>query len=239
MQDKEFISYSSYGEDAILNGVIKRLSWIMDKNLFQYNTYIDIGSFHPVIDSNTYFLYKMGWNGTLVDPNKYFNIAIKDIRPNDTIYNYAVDSTSGIKDFYIFGNEDSSNTLSKSFANKKVDAQHTDVLKIEKIESKTINDVILMHMQNFNKVPFLLNIDIEGLDLDVIKTYRSDMRIPFIMIEDDSMKQFGNSEIRTIMEQNKYFPVATTFLTTLYVDSTCIYYSNLKKMGMFEVSKNA
>lgn len=239
MQNKEFISYSSYGEDAMLNGVMKRLSWIMDKNLFEYNTYIDIGSFHPVIDSNTYFLYKMGWSGTLVDPNKYFNPIINNIRPNDTIYNYAVDSTSGIKDFYIFGNEDSSNTLSKNFANKKVNAQHTDVLKIEQIQSKTINDVILIHMQNFNKVPFVLNIDIEGLDIDVIKTYQSDIRIPFIMIEDDSMKQFYNSEIRTVMEENQYFPIATTFLTTLYVDSISIYYLNLKKMGMFEVTKDA
>lgn len=234
MQDKEFMSYSSYGEDAILNGVMKRLSWIMNKNLFEYNTYIDIGSFHPVIDSNTYFLYKMGWNGTLVDPNKYFNPIINDIRPNDYIYNYAVDSTSGIKDFYIFGNEDSSNTLSKFFANKKVNAQHTDIVKIEKIQSKTINDVILMHMQNFNKVPFVLNIDIEGLDIDVIKTYKGDTRIPFIMIEDDGMKQFDNSEIRIVMEESQYFPVATTFLTTLYIDSKSIYYLNLKKMGMFE-----
>ena len=234
MEYDKFESYSSYGEDAMLNGVIKRLSWIMQKNLFDSNTYIDIGSFHPVKESNTYFLYKMGWAGTLVDPNSYFNVLVHELRPHDILYNCAVDVTSGTKEFYMFGDTDSSNTLSKEFADRKIESQHTGISWTAQVPSKTIDEIVSIHLEYFQRTPFLLNIDIEGLDLEVIKTYSHDVRIPFIMIEDDSQKVFSDSPIRKFMEQQEYLPIATTFLTTLYIDSQSKYFPNLKKIGMFE-----
>lgn len=234
MEYDKFESYSSYGEDAMFNGVLKRLSWIMQKNLFDQNTYIDIGSFHPVKESNTYFLYKLGWAGTLVDPNSYFNVLVHELRPHDILHNCAVDVTSGTKEFYMFGDTDSSNTLSKEFADRKVASQHTGVSWTAQVPTKTINDIITIHLNYFQRTPFLLNIDIEGLDLEVIKTYSHDVKIPFIMIEDDSMRTFTDSPIREVMNQRGYAPIATTFLTTLYIDKNSMYYPNLKKIGIFE-----
>jgi len=164
MNYEYFESYSSYGEDSILNGVIKRLSWLMNKDLFEQNTYIDIGSFHPVRESNTYFLYKKGWFGTLVDPNSYFNAIVHEERPNDILYNCAVDTEEGTKEFYMFGNIDSSNTLSAEFAERKRSSQHTDISWVAQVPTKTLNDIINIHIQYFQKTPFFLNIDIEGKD---------------------------------------------------------------------------
>lgn len=234
MEYEKFESYSSYGEDAMLNGVIKRLSWIMQKNLFDQKTYIDIGSFHPVKESNTYFLYKHGWSGTLVDPNSYFNVLVHELRPHDILYNCAVDVVSGTREFYMFGDMDSSNTLSKEFADRKIASQHTGVSWTAQVPTKTLNDIIGIHLEYFQRTPFLLNIDIEGLDLDVIKTYSHDVRIPFIMIEDDTMRTFTDSPIRQIMAEKGYIPIASTFLTTLYIDEQSKYYPNLKKIGTFE-----
>jgi FkbM family methyltransferase len=231
---EKFESYSSYGEDAMLNGVIKRLSWIMQKNLFDQNTYIDIGSFHPVKESNTYFLYKNGWAGTLVDPNSYFNVLVHELRPHDILYNCAVDIISGTREFYMFGDTDSSNTLSKEFADRKIESQHTGVSWTAQVPTKTLNDIINIHLEYFQRTPFLLNIDIEGLDLDVIKTYSHDVRIPFVMVEDDTMRAFTDSPIRQTMAEKGYLPISTTFLTTLYIDEQSKYYPNLKKIGMFE-----
>jgi hypothetical protein len=36
------------------------------------------------------------------------------------------------------------------------------------------------------------------------------------------------------METKDYVPIATTFLTTLYIDKKSKYYPNLKKIGKFE-----
>lgn len=234
MDYEKFESYSSYGEDAILNGVFKRLSWIMQQNLFEQNTYIDIGSFHPVKESNTYFLYKLGWFGTLVDPNSYMNVLVHELRPNDILYNCAADVSSGTKDFFMFGNSDSSNTMSLEFAERKINSQHTDISWTAHVETKTINEIIDLHIEYFQRVPMFMNIDIEGLDLSVIETYDANFRIPFIMIEDDSMKIFDKSEIRKVMASKGYIPVATTFLTTLYIDLKSNYYKNIKKIGTFE-----
>jgi len=234
MNYESFESYSSYGEDSILNGVMKRLSWIMGANLFDNNTYIDIGSFHPVRESNTYFLYKNGWTGTLVDPNSYFNVLVHEIRPNDILLNCAVDTEPGIKEFYMFGDTDSSNTLSVEFAKRKTDSQHTSVSWTAQVPSKTIDEIIKIHLDYFQRTPFFMNIDIEGKDFDVIKTYSHDVRIPFIMLEDDSNHIFNGSPIRKFMETKDYVPIATTFLTTLYIDTQSKYYPNLKKIGRYE-----
>lgn len=234
MEYEKFESYSSYGEDSLFNGVLKRLSWIMQKNLFDQNTYIDIGSFHPVKESNTYFLYKQGWNGTLVDPNSYFNVLVHELRPHDILYNCAVDIESGTKEFYMFGDMDSSNTLSSDFAQRKEKSQHTGVSWTVQVPTKTINEIVKIHLDYFQRTPFFMNIDIEGKDLQVIESYSHDVRIPFIMIEDDSINFFSTSKIRTVMKQKNYIPIASTFLTTLYIDASSIYYSNIKKIGMFE-----
>lgn len=234
MNYETFESFSTYGEDALLNGVMKRLSWIMQKNLFEHNTYIDVGSFHPVKESNTYFLYKLGWGGTLVDPNSYFNALVHEYRPHDIMLNYAVDVEPGIRELLMFGSLDSSNTLSKEFAERKSASQHSDVSWTATVEAKTITEIIDMHIKHFNKTPFLLNIDIEGLDLDVIKTYPKNIRIPFILIEDDILGSFTNSEINKVMRSMNYAPIASTFLTTLYLDKGSKYYANIKKIGMFE-----
>lgn len=234
MEYEKFESYSSYGEDSLFNGVLKRLSWIMQKNLFDQNTYIDIGSFHPVKESNTYFLYKHGWAGTLIDPNSYFNVLVHELRPHDILYNCAVDVESGTKEFYMFGDTDSSNTLSPEFAERKKNSQHTGISWTAQVPTKTIDEIVKIHLDYFQRTPFFMNIDIEGKDLDVIKTYSHDVRIPFIMVEDDSMNFFNASEIRTVMQQKGYEPIASTFLTTLYIDSSSKYYSNIKKIGMFE-----
>jgi FkbM family methyltransferase len=234
MNYEYFESYSSYGEDSILNGVIKRLSWLMNEDLFKQNTYIDIGSFHPVRESNTYFLYKKGWYGTLVDPNSYFNAIVHEERPKDILYNCAVDIEEGTKEFYMFGNVDSSNTLSPEFAERKRNSQHTDVSWTAQVPTKTLNEIINIHLQYFHQIPFFLNIDIEGKDFDVIKTYSHDVRIPFIMLEDDSNHIFNGSQIRKYMESKNYEPIATTFLTTLYIDNQSKYFPYLKKIGVYE-----
>lgn len=234
MEYEYFESYSSYGEDAILNGVIKRLSWLMGKDLFAQNTYIDIGSFHPVKESNTYFLYKKGWFGTLVDPNSYFNVLVHESRPNDILYNCAVDIQSGTKEFFMFGDMDSSNTLSPEFAERKKSSQHTAVSWTAQVPTKTINEIISIHLEYFHNTPFFMNIDIEGMDHEVIKTYTHDVRVPFIMVEDDSMDMFNGSPIRKTMLEKGYSPIATSFLTTLYIDSESKYTPYLKKIGMFE-----
>lgn len=235
MEYNSFKSYSMYGEDAIFNGILKRLSWIMNEDLFSYRTYLDIGAFHPIKDSDTYALYLMGWRGTLVEPNKYFNVLVDENRYEDRLLNIAVNIESGTADLLVFSGGDSSNTLSVDFANRKTLAQNTEVQEIVPVECKTVDTIIQDHIDHFGETPFVMNIDIEGLDTAVIKTYSEDFAIPFIFIEDDILQCFSeSSEIRGIMMSKGYVPIATTLLSTLYINTSSKYYGYIKNIGEFE-----
>ncbi len=53
------LHFSSDGEDYILQKIFSNL-----KNGY----YIDIGSHHPILHSNTFLFYLNGWRGVCVDP---------------------------------------------------------------------------------------------------------------------------------------------------------------------------
>ena len=53
------LHFSSDGEDFILHKIFSKL-----KNGY----YIDIGSHHPILHSNTFLFYLNGWRGVCVDP---------------------------------------------------------------------------------------------------------------------------------------------------------------------------
>lgn len=65
--------YSHSSEDYIL------------RMLFPYKTgiYVDVGSWKPDADTNTFIFYEMGWKGILVDPVGYWIRKAKEIRPRD------------------------------------------------------------------------------------------------------------------------------------------------------------
>ena len=134
----------------------------------------------------------------------------------------------------MFGNMDSSNTLSSEFAERKRISQKTDIGWTVRVPTKTIDEILAIHLDYFQRTPFFMNIDIEGKDFDVIKPYSHDVRIPFIMLEDDSGHIFNGSQIRQYMESKGYTPIATTFLTTLYLDKDSKYFQHIGKIGMFD-----
>ena len=66
-------TYSMFGEDLIVKDFFKK-----KKKGF----YVDVGCYHPLEGSNTYLLYKRGWNGINLDINtlsiELFNVARKE-----------------------------------------------------------------------------------------------------------------------------------------------------------------
>ena len=90
------------------NFFIKKKTYSMDEedifidNYFKKKTgfFVDVGAYHPLELSNTYLLYKRGWNGINIDINSlsidYFNY----VRPDDININIAVADKKSIKTIY-------------------------------------------------------------------------------------------------------------------------------------------
>lgn len=230
----DFISNSAYGEDAMLFGLLDRLKSMSHIDTFSKQSYIDIGCFHPVIDNNTYFLYTLGWRGTLVDPNPVIKDEVAKHRYLDQYFQVAVDVEAGRRDLYMFGDTSSINTLNKEFSEKLATAGQLEMQKPISVECITIDEVFSRHIEKYNQPPTVLNIDIEGLDYDVISSYSFQYRPLFILIEDDILGSFEGSKLKTLMDSKGYSIVSSNFLTGIYIDNTSSLYKDLKKIGYYD-----
>lgn len=233
----DFLSNSAYGEDAVLFGLLDRLKAINHIDMFAKNTYIDIGCYHPIIDNNTAFLYRIGWRGTLVDPNPALKSEVDQYRFLDLFLQVAVDTEPGIKEFMMFNDANSTNTLDKEFVERLKKSSGQEILKTLNVECITLDQVFEKHIERFNKEPLVLNIDIEGMDYDVISSYSFKYRPMFIMIEDEILGSFEGSKIKSFMESKDYAVVSSNFLTGIYMDTKTDLYKKIKKIGYYDTTE--
>ncbi len=73
-------SYGQFGEDAMLQALLPAKAGF----------YIDIGSGHPILGSNTYALYQLGGRGILVDPVSANVDLSRRVRPGDKSIHAAI-----------------------------------------------------------------------------------------------------------------------------------------------------
>ena len=184
-------SYSQWGEDLFIQEFFK------DK---AKGFYVDIGSFHPIMYSNTFLLYKNGWNGINVDLNQTSIDLFNIMRPKD--YNICAALSDKVEERELFFDHHFSpiNTLTKSFydeANKEIAFKN---LKNKKIITKTFSDII-NNLSNIPNIDFL-NIDCEGDDFSVLKGFNLKNYYPkLICIETHNVN--GN-ESTTFKETNNF-----------------------------------
>ena len=222
-----FLSYSSYGEDAIVEGVFKRLHWMGFNNIFTPKTYLDIGCFHPVKYSNTFSLYQRGWKGTVVDPNIFFEPLFRKYRPKDNFFGNAVSNSIISLPYYVFSEIGSSNTMDKEFAEKIAFGQNLKLPIPRMVSSISLENLMDRHYESFGEYPFIVNIDVEGMDEEIVDSIQTVWEIPFILVEDVFLGAFIDSDLKKKLREKGYEPVSANFLTTLYLKRDTKYYSSL------------
>lgn len=141
-------SYSQHGEDLVVS---KLLTESHPENLF----YIDVGCNHPMVISNTFLLYSKGAKGICIDANKEFRYLYKLFRRRDIFLPIGIGSFSELAKFYISKTPVISG-FEKSLLTKKV--EFVPILTLDNV-CKNLS---------LTKVDFL-NIDVEGLNFDVLK----------------------------------------------------------------------
>ncbi len=209
---KFFFNTSQFGEDK------KILKLFKEKT---NGTYLDLGCFHPLRQNNTYLLYKLGWKGINIDLNpltiELFNVA----RPNDINICVAISKKKGSKDLF-FDNELSSlNTINKNHTLFLKKAFNQINLKKRKIKTNTLNNILKKY--KINKIDFM-NIDIEGNELEVLKTINfNKINIKVICIEIVNYEfyskkiKINKKKIFNILKKNKYNLRFKTFVNYIFV----------------------
>jgi hypothetical protein len=161
---------------GILNSIRKRSSRLTfsqcgeDLTVLKYlperdGMYVDIGGGHPVIGSNSFLLDKRGYTGTIVEPINKFSEKFKKRRNVVKVFETVCAPGNKAVDFYEFENSFLS-TSSKEVADALLTSGEKLVSK-KRLVSKLLSELGVAAMPS---MPSLLDVDVEGLDLDVLKS---------------------------------------------------------------------
>ena len=212
------LSYSQAGEDAILR-------YLFNDYGTKKISYLDIGTNVPNHGNNTYLFYENKSNGVCVEADSSLIDNIKKIRPKDIVINAGVSIGNETEaDFYIF-NEPSINTFDKTEAEYRAGFGNYKIIRIAKVPLVTINSLIKNHFKNY---PDLISLDIEGLDLDVLKSLDFILYpVPVICVE---TCKYSENHIRPkdlaiaeFMATKGYEVYADTYINTIFVNKTWFY----------------
>jgi len=208
------LSYSQEGEDLILKRIFAN-----KKNGF----FIDIGAHHPTRFSNTFLFYLSGWRGINIDPNPGIMEIFNKIRPNDINLELGISESENFLTYYQF-NEPALNTFSKEEAILK-ENQNKGLYKIInqiKIKTYPINLILDNHLNKDIIIDFM-TIDVEGLDLEVLKSNNWDKYRPtYLLVEElrsNITDLITNSEINKFLVTQNYSFYHRTYNTSIYKDN--------------------
>ncbi len=167
-------SYSQQGEDMILH------------SLFQTRAtgfYVDVGAHHPVRYSNTYYFYRRGWSGINIDAMPGSMAPFRRFRPRDVNIEAGVAAERGVLPYYRFDepgvngfafDEDRLRELSESFKFRD---------KIE-VETFPLAEILEKHVPRGRQIDFM-TIDVEGLDLQVLRSNDWTAYRPAVVVAED------------------------------------------------------
>lgn len=208
------VSFAQQGEDLVIKEIFASLG-------IANATYLDVGAYDPIKDSNTYLFYALGSRGVLVEPNPGYAAKLRRARPRDTVLEEGIGTTGQPSaDYYEFA-EDEDNTFSKEQADKLVKLG-MPIKSVIKMPLASIDDVIAANFGG--AAPSLLSIDTEGLDLAILKTLDlRRFRPPVVCVE---TLEVGTNhvidDIVTYMRQQGYAVRGGTFVNTIFVDEQAI-----------------
>ncbi len=169
------ISYSQMGEDLIAYHLLR------DAMGIRQPTYVDIGAADPIEANNTYLLHANGGHGVLVEPNPAYVERLRLERPHDVVVNAGVGvSDAAEADYYVIRGAPMRNTFSKDdVEDLRTRRGHEVVERVIKMPLVSINRLMAEHLGGR---PDLLSIDVEGLDLEILRRLDFEKYRPAVVI---------------------------------------------------------
>jgi len=200
-------SYAQSNEDLVLKRYFNRKIWAKQTGFF-----VDIGAYHPVKYSNTYLFYQYGWRGINIDANPGNMDLFREIRPNDINLECAISSTGMKLDYYMAENYENLNTFSKEFLERN--SHYTKITKTIKLQTVTLSSVLDQHLPSSQSIDFL-SIDVEGFEIEVLKSNKWDKYRPSVVLIEMpgiSFEDIMKHDITQFLMNVNYYPFDRTIL---------------------------
>ncbi len=205
-------SYSQYGEDLILKGLMERDQIDPSKKGF----YLDVGAHQPNRFSNTQVFYDLGWSGINIEPNEGIKCLFDKTRPRDETLEIALGKKCGSQKFFLY-NEPALNSLNNrnsELSDTPYSSTGSKVIEIARMED-IINEICAERLPE----PNFLDIDVEGLEMEVLEGNNWDkFKFNYILIEQKikSLELVKNSTVFMFLKKLGYKAIANNGITTIY-----------------------
>jgi FkbM family methyltransferase len=204
------LSYAQEGEDRVL----ARFIGSQEKGF-----YVDIGAHHPQRFSNTYHFYLNGWSGINVDAMPGSMDEFKRIRPKDINLEMAISDKKESLTYYEF-NETALNGFSKELSDERDGLRDYKVVATHQIETHTLTEILDENLPQGQTIDFM-SVDVEGLDLQVLKSNNWEKYRPrFVLAESlqtiESIDSLKDSEIYCYMISSGYHLCAKLLCTIIF-----------------------
>jgi FkbM family methyltransferase len=209
--------YGQCGEDIVVASLVRArcFSTRVDPSTLRY---CEIGGNHPIATSATWLLAKcFGMSGVLVEANPLLIPDLVRVRPNDRIVNAAiVDAPRETVDFYVAHRTELS-SLDRSFV-ETWPGEGGGVKEVIEVPALSVD--ALMEREFPDGAPAYLSIDIEGMDLVILRALSLSRRRPFVIqVEPSDHHEADNSRrIDDYLSGHNYRLIAKTPVNMIYVD---------------------
>ncbi len=203
-------SYSQEGEDMILRRLFDR-----QKTGF----YVDVGAHHPFRFSNTYYFYKLGWKGINIDAMPGSMASFRRFRARDINLETAISNNGETLTYYVF-NEPALNSFSRELSKERQIGNNNYFIEREtRLETFKLAEVLDRYLPANTRIEFL-SIDVEGLDLEVLKSNDWDRYRPKVILVEilgSSWSDIESNEIALLLRRYDYVVFGKAFYTVLFI----------------------
>jgi len=147
------VSYAQNGEDVLIDRVLRKSAGF----------FIDVGAFHPIVDSVTKHFSLLGWSGINIEPDPEFFALLAQDRPNEINICAAVGRQPGQAVLHRLTSRQCS-TISEAHLARLDQAIRVGSDRVS-VSVRTLADICAEHVRG--DIDFL-KIDVEGAEADVV-----------------------------------------------------------------------
>jgi len=195
--------HSQFGEDRYIYKNI---------DLPEKGVFVDVGAGHPIYLSNTYFFEKNGWTGVCIDADPNQHKYLKKERAN--VEWAAIAAEEGEVEFSQAYSPTYSSTVKKEAYKGLMKIPFKKTIRVPSLKLETV-------LEKYNiGIIDLLDIDVEGTELDVWKTFDYEKHKPkVIIIEYYTFGLADNSQnIKDFFSKLPYKLVYTTCANFIFLN---------------------
>jgi len=205
-------TFSLCGEDRILYYLFLR----QDSGF-----YVDIGAYDPIDCSNTYLFYEKGWRGINIDARPGSMNTFNRWRPRDINLEVAIANKEDFLTYYQLTESASTmNSFSQEFLQDL--GMEDRIVSKTQIKTYTLCSILDQYLPPSISIDFL-SVDVEGMDLEVLKSNDWVKYRPKVVLVESIHRNLGNLpelDIVKWMNSKKYECLSKTPNGLFFLDKS-------------------